>query len=179
MHCKSNDWFLCTWLLILNEKKNYFSPERSLITISRENICATVSSFIKWQAEECNFIKKEPLAQVFSYEFCKFFKNTYFMEHLWTTFSWHKLILISNLQELIFSKISQSIMYSLWIQKQSRWFVLKNSQETSKKPLGSTHKGAFFWKSFRSIIRNLSEQSTKSYLFWENDDEIYCLIFLP
>ena len=28
--------------------------------------------------QACNFIKKEPLAQVFSYEFCEIFKNTYF-----------------------------------------------------------------------------------------------------
>ena len=33
----------------------------------------------------CNFIKKETLAQVFSCEFCKIFKNTFFTEHLWKT----------------------------------------------------------------------------------------------
>ena len=32
--------------------------------------------------EACNFIKKETLAQVFSCEFCKIFKNTFFTEHL-------------------------------------------------------------------------------------------------
>ena len=31
-----------------------------------------------------NFIKKETLAQLFSCEFCKSFKNTYFEEHLGT-----------------------------------------------------------------------------------------------
>ena len=31
----------------------------------------------------CNIIKKEALAQVFSYEFCEVFKNTFFIEHLW------------------------------------------------------------------------------------------------
>ena len=30
-----------------------------------------------------NFIKKETLAQVFSYEFCEISKNTVFTEHLW------------------------------------------------------------------------------------------------
>ena len=34
-----------------------------------------------------NFIKKETLAQVFSCEFCKIFKNTLFTEHLWATAS--------------------------------------------------------------------------------------------
>ena len=30
--------------------------------------------------EACNFIKKETLAQVFFYEFCEIFKNTFFIE---------------------------------------------------------------------------------------------------
>ena len=29
-------------------------------------------------AEACSFIKKKTLAQVFSYEFCETFKNTFF-----------------------------------------------------------------------------------------------------
>ena len=35
------------------------------------------------QAETCNFIKKETLAQVFSCKFCEMVKNTFFTEHLW------------------------------------------------------------------------------------------------
>ena len=34
--------------------------------------------------EASNFIKKETLAHVFSYDFCVISKNTYFTEHLWT-----------------------------------------------------------------------------------------------
>ena len=30
-------------------------------------------------------IKKEPLAQVFSCEFCEISKNTFFTEHVWAT----------------------------------------------------------------------------------------------
>ena len=37
--------------------------------------------------ETFNFIKKETLTQVFSYEFCEIFKSTFFTEHLWTTAS--------------------------------------------------------------------------------------------
>ena len=48
---------------------------------SQENTCARVSFFIKMQAWTCNFIKKETLAQVFSSEFCKTFKYTFFKEH--------------------------------------------------------------------------------------------------
>ena len=39
----------------------------------------------------CNFIKKESLAQV---KFCKIFKNTFFIEHIWVTASAH----VMNLQ---------------------------------------------------------------------------------
>ena len=44
---------------------------------SQENTCARVSFLIKSQAEACNFIKKETMAQVFSYEFCEISKNTF------------------------------------------------------------------------------------------------------
>ena len=35
----------------------------------------------------CNFIQKEPLAQVLSCEFCEISKNTFLTENLWTTAS--------------------------------------------------------------------------------------------
>ena len=38
-------------------------------------------------ARVCNFIKKEALGQVFSCEFCRIFKNTFFKEHLRATAS--------------------------------------------------------------------------------------------
>ena len=41
---------------------------------SKENTCARPQVF--------NFIKKESLAQVFSYEFCKIFRNNFFTEHI-------------------------------------------------------------------------------------------------
>ena len=53
----------------------------------QENICARISFLIKLQASACNFIKKETLTQVFSREFCKISKNTFFIEHLRTTAS--------------------------------------------------------------------------------------------
>ena len=40
-----------------------------------------------FRPQVCIFIKKETLAQVFSYEFCKIFKNTFFTEHFRTTAS--------------------------------------------------------------------------------------------
>ena len=44
----------------------------------QENTCARVSFSITLLAWVCNFIKKETLAQTFSCEFCKNFKNTFF-----------------------------------------------------------------------------------------------------
>ena len=46
---------------------------------SQKNTCATVSFLIKLQAEACNFIKKETLAQAFSGEFCEISKNTFLL----------------------------------------------------------------------------------------------------
>ena len=43
---------------------------------SQQNTCARVS-LSNLQAEACNFIKKETLAQVFSSEFCEVSKNTF------------------------------------------------------------------------------------------------------
>ena len=55
---------------------------------SQENICARVFFSIKLLAclRPATLLKKT-LAQVFSYEFCKILKNTYFTENLRTTAS--------------------------------------------------------------------------------------------
>ena len=49
---------------------------------SQNNTCARIPFLMKLQADEaCSYIKKEPLAQVFSCEICEFFKKTVFTEH--------------------------------------------------------------------------------------------------
>ena len=50
-----------------------------------ESTCARVSFLINLQAQPCNFIEKETLAQVLSCEFYKSFKNT-----------WERLLLFYN-----------------------------------------------------------------------------------
>ena len=50
---------------------------------AQENTCAR-PSLKKLQAEAYKFIKKETLAQVFSREFCKISRNSFFNEHLRT-----------------------------------------------------------------------------------------------
>ena len=44
---------------------------------SQKKICTRVSFLIKFLIKACNFIEEEPLAQVFSCEFCEFFKNIF------------------------------------------------------------------------------------------------------
>ena len=56
---------------------------------SQENTCARVPFLFKLQT----FIKKETVAQGFSREFFKIFKNTFFPEHLWMTVSVLKQLL--------------------------------------------------------------------------------------
>ena len=53
---------------------------------------------ISQNAQACNFMKKESLAQVFFCEFCKISKNTFFTEHVWTTASGYRIkVTIINL----------------------------------------------------------------------------------
>ena len=59
-------------------KKVFFKISQN----SQENTGTRVAFSIKLQAEACNFIKKEALAQMFSCEFCEIFKSTVFTENL-------------------------------------------------------------------------------------------------
>ena len=55
-------------------KKVFFE----ILQNSQENTCARVSFLLSCRPEACNFIEKETLAQMFSCEFCKISKNTFF-----------------------------------------------------------------------------------------------------
>ena len=57
------------------------------LQISQENACARASFLIKLQVLCLQFTEKQTLAQVFSCEFCKISKKTFFTEHLWVTTS--------------------------------------------------------------------------------------------
>ena len=46
------------------------------------NTCARVSFLIKLQDEAYNFIKKETLARLFSFDFSEIFKSIFFTERL-------------------------------------------------------------------------------------------------
>ena len=49
---------------------------RNFVKLTRKYLCQS-------RPQACNFIKKETVAQVFSYEFCEISKNTFFTEYLW------------------------------------------------------------------------------------------------
>ena len=93
------------------KKRNYlrFSVKKLFLEIlqnSQENTCAKVSFLIKLQVSACNFVKNGTLVQVFFYEFCKTFKNNYFIEHLRTTASNKKSKLIFTIStDIIFLKM--------------------------------------------------------------------------
>ena len=61
-----------------------------------ENTCVRASFLIKLQAEACNFIEKETLAQAFFCEFFKILKKTYFIEHLQNTASDSFIVVLQN-----------------------------------------------------------------------------------
>ena len=52
---------------------------RNFAKFSGKHLCQSL--LFKLQAEVCNFIKKQTLAQVFSSEFYEISKNTFFTEH--------------------------------------------------------------------------------------------------
>ena len=54
---------------------------RNIAKLTEKHLCQSLF-LIKLQAEACNFIKKETLAQVFSCEFSEISKSIFFTEHL-------------------------------------------------------------------------------------------------
>ena len=72
---------------------NSLLASNSILFYSKDTEVATrgvLQNFTKFTGKHlCQslFIKKETLAQVFSCEFCKIFKNTFSTEHLWMTTS--------------------------------------------------------------------------------------------
>ena len=99
----SLSWFyLLQWKPLENEKRSSFHLTSSFRSEDTEAVVQRCSvrksvlrNFVKFTAKHlCQspffnkvFIKKEILAQVFSWEFCEISKNTFFAELLWTTAS--------------------------------------------------------------------------------------------
>ena len=57
------------------------SVEKVSLKVSQnpqENTCPRASLLLKFKPQTCNFIEKETLAQVFSYELCEISKNIFF-----------------------------------------------------------------------------------------------------
>ena len=97
--CKVDRYKLQRQILIINY--NYLHPNvrsshpelfcekgvlKSFAKLSGKHLCQ--SFLIKLQTSG-NFIKKAPLAKVFSYEFCEIFMNTFFIEHIrWLLFEY-------------------------------------------------------------------------------------------
>ena len=77
----------CTFYLCYSLRSNHqrCSVEKGVLRnftkFTGKHLCQSLF-FNKVAGLACNFIKKETLAQVFSYEFCEISKNTLFTEHL-------------------------------------------------------------------------------------------------
>ena len=78
---------------------------------SQKSTCARFFFQKTLQVEASNFIKKETLVQVFSREFCKISKNTFFTEHLWTTVSGYSRTLFSWLLVYHFITLLETSMF--------------------------------------------------------------------
>ena len=86
---------------------------------SQENTCARVS-FVTYLQASCKFVKKETLTQVFSCEFCKIFKNTFFAEHLRTVASVFPLHIPLGFNDL--ELMNYGILHYLWSADLSKSF---------------------------------------------------------
>ena len=76
----------------------------------------------------CNFIKKETLAQVLSWEFCEIFQSTFFMENLWWLLLWiwpPKFWGYTSLRVTLILHIISSLI--------SCWAALKRNKENNIK----------------------------------------------
>ena len=94
MLCSINWPNIIIWLSLLLEPQKQ-PPEvfcvkrcswRNFKKLTGKHLCQGLF-FNKVAGTACNFIKKETLAQKFSCEFWETSKNTFFIEHLWTTAS--------------------------------------------------------------------------------------------
>ena len=63
------------------------SVKKGISQNSKKNTCVRVSFLINLMSQTCNFIKKQTLAQVFSYEFYEICQNTFSIKHIRTTAS--------------------------------------------------------------------------------------------
>ena len=77
-------YFLCTSFQFLNEQVASHISE----AFPRRYFMYKMFLEFLHNSQACNFIKKEPLAQVFSCEFCKISKNTFFYRTLLTAASY-------------------------------------------------------------------------------------------
>ena len=82
---------------------------------SRENTCTTDSFLIKEEAWGLQpYLKKEILAQVFSFEFCEIFQNSFFTEHIRTTVSiWMTVFFCDALAPFLTFYFSRKRLFSL------------------------------------------------------------------
>ena len=83
---------------------------------SQKNTCSRTSFLIKLQAEACNFIKKETLAQVLSCKFCGISKINVFTEYLPVT--------AFNFFELLFSL--RNNYHGTTLENHHKFFILNN-----------------------------------------------------
>ena len=107
---------LCFWSEAVTRKFSVKKVFLEILQNLKENTCARVS-----------FFKKETLAQVFSGEFCKIFKNTFFTEHLGRLL--HFYIIIYKRKKKGSIRISAYFsLFSLSSRKQRKRLFLKKKK---------------------------------------------------
>ena len=117
--------------------------------------CSVTGAVLEISQKTCSFIKKETLAQVLSYEFCEFSKNSFFTEHLW----W--LLLFA---EVFFTRLIQKQPFRGVLEKRCS----ENKQQICRRTLelywNHTSPWVFFCKLLH-IFRILFPKNISGWLF--------------
>ena len=125
------------------------------------------------QAEVCNFIEKETLAQVFSCGFCESFKNTFFIKRFhWLLLQPNNLHSIANQLTVFFMAGTVSLATFLRIRIMTNTFRHKFTQamfQAVNSFLHCTNRWKFFIKDFISKcdqIRSFQRIYMENFIFY-------------
>ena len=94
---------------------------------------------------QSHFFNKRTLAQVFSCEFCKIFKNIFFTEHLW----WLLLLIFRNFSFLKTKPCAKSMQ--IWSFFWSVFCIFQNSDQKKLRIWTLFNQWGLFW----SLLRNI------------------------
>ena len=119
---------------------------------------ARVSFLIKLHAQDCDFIKKGTLVQMFSCEFCKISKNTFFTEHLRATASAGGGIQLQLIRMITPMKKKKIVLWPIVFWCFSKLKIISARRENSKSPSNANSLVSSGFHPHPKVITRLSQK---------------------